>query len=838
LKYWKIYAIIKKQTGILQNLTYLTTEIDKTDKSMEVVKKMNKLDLDLRKKEKIPPEMNGSGRAFWRFFKSGTTFQALKFLAIYFGVGALFIALKFMAQNFFEVNETIISAIFILTYGFIIYLYFFGKTKNYLSKIDLASGQKLLTGEELQIGQKLEKFIGGVNEGYWEWDLKTGHYYASILNDEKFGYEHDFVKTVSEWRSLFHKDDEERTHNQVMNYLKEKTDKTYISSYRIRTKSGQYRWILSRGKGIWDNEGKALKLIGSHSDITDEMYVEELFIREKGICEKIIENAPILIIIRDRDGKIIEFNPYAEKITGFSKEEVIGKDSFSFIRPKETGKILDEYFNDLVKNKIITRNKEIGITNKEGFTSTVLWNNCFIKNYDGQIIGSVFIGIDVSEKIKMVETLHNLAYYDQLTKLPNKEKLSEIFEEEIHHRNGAGKKLAVVYFDIDNLKQINNTLGHHAGDEIIKRFASLLEEEVSPPNVVGRISGDEFVIIYVDKKDVNDVKKEVTRIIKDLRKPMLWENSEYYISVSSGIAMYPQHGNSFSQLIKCADTAMFVQKESGKDGVSVYDESMGERTWQVMKMGNQLKGAINNREFDLYLQPQFDIRENIMIGAEALIRWVHPQRGVVSPAEFITFAEERGFIDKIDQWVIEYACAQIKRIFDMGINNFKVAVNVSGKMLSSEKIIGTVKKAVNGNGINFSDLEIEVTETAVITNLESAIKTLRELKDLGIKIALDDFGTGYSSLSYLQRLPIDVLKMDRDFIKNVICKDTDRYIFKTIVDLAHNLGLLVLAEGVETSQQLEFVKESGCDMVQGYLLGKPVPCKEFFDLLKIKNIKV
>ncbi|WZL82014.1 EAL domain-containing protein [Vallitaleaceae bacterium 9-2] len=463
------------------------------------------------------------------------------------------------------------------------------------------------------------------------------------------------------------------------------------------------------------------------------------------------------------------------------------------------------------------------IRNSEGDYIWILSHGKAIWNHIGKPIRVAGSYTNVTEQMQNQEKLHQLAFYDQLTGLPNRSMLIERIEQEIQKDTYQEQKIGFLYLDIDDFKQINDTIGHDFGDEFICKIARFLEDEVNENAMVARLGGDEFGIAFFRLQDKREVETVAQRLLERIKQPWILQNNEFYVGVSIGITYYPEFGVNASALLQNSDIAMFVVKENGKDGYRIYDPKMHQRTWNYIKMNSQLRTAIENNEFSLYYQPQVDLKTHKVIGVEALIRWNHPQNGFIPPMKFIPFAEETGQIYAIGEWVVNTACA--KRLYweQHGLGTMKMSINISSKRLAQDDVVDKIKHEIATHKIKGNCIELEITETAIMDNIERAIEVIHELKALGVTIALDDFGTGYSSLTYLQRLPIDVLKVDRMFIKDIMREKEVGHIFKFITQLAHELGLKIVAEGVETKEQLEFLKDNGCDIIQGYYYSKPVP---------------
>jgi diguanylate cyclase (GGDEF)-like protein/PAS domain S-box-containing protein len=451
---------------------------------------------------------------------------------------------------------------------------------------------------------------------------------------------------------------------------------------------------------------------------------------------------------------------------------------------------------------------------------------------------------DVTDRRQAEEQIRMLAYYDTLTGLPNR----QLFNEQLQFSLGSAQRhdrmVAVVFLDIDRFKRINDTHGHSAGDLVLKQVAERLRdgmrdydavvrhEQDSTGVTLARLGGDEFIFCFSDLLRGEDAAKAAHRLLKLLEAPVTAGDSELFITSSLGIAMAPADGQDIESLIKNAESAMYVAKADGGNAVRFYDNSMNASAFKRLSLENSLRRALERNEFELHYQPQVDIENGQVIGAEALIRWRHPDIGMVSPAEFIPVAEESGLIAAIGDWVMREACRQNRAWQDAGLPGLRVAVNLSARQFRQEQLLREVELALYSAGLEPGFLELEITEGAVMQHAAESIKTLHALKEMGLHIAVDDFGTGYSSLSYLRRFPIDLLKIDRSFINEVVQNPDDAAITATIIAMARSLRLATVAEGVETVEQMEFLKRNGCRVVQGYLFSKPLPAADFAALLQ------
>ncbi len=431
--------------------------------------------------------------------------------------------------------------------------------------------------------------------------------------------------------------------------------------------------------------------------------------------------------------------------------------------------------------------------------------------------------------------LHELAYYDPLTRLPNRTMFEEESKKRMLEAEQNNKNLTFLFVDADHFKNINDVFGNIAGDKLLIDLAKMLSSFIEKQDYLARMGGDEFGLIFNDIDGLSSVLVKTQSMIDSINRIWSYDGIEFHVTISVGIANYPEHGRTYDTLMKCADIALYYAKENGRSQYAFYTDTMIEKTLQHIQLSSILNAALSNESFMLYYQPLVDVETGSIIGVEALIRLYDKDGKFIPPMDFIPFAEKSEFIHRINEWVIRSVCIQKKLWNDSGIIINKIMVNLSGKSVSQPGIFHDIKKIMNEFNILPHEIEFEITETAAIDNLEKTIELISHLKESGISISLDDFGIGYSSLTYLQKLPIDVLKIDRKFIMNVQCENEEEFIFKTVVDLAHSLGLKVVAEGIETKEQLAFIKKHHCDIAQGFYLYKPLPSGQVTELLKIRN---
>ncbi|MCM3089182.1 EAL domain-containing protein [Bhargavaea ginsengi] len=514
------------------------------------------------------------------------------------------------------------------------------------------------------------------------------------------------------------------------------------------------------------------------------------------------------------DGKVTFSNPAALKMLGYSRpEELEGQSSANIFRGGDSGEL--PQLND--ESDVFHR--------KDGTVFPVEYDISFIQE-DDQIFGQVVIFKDITERRYLEEEIKYYAYYDSLTDLPNRLQMKERLDEALENAKRDDEQVAVMFLDLDRFKLVNDTLGHSFGDLLLKEVAKRLSEAVPINGIVSRQGGDEFMIILLDVKNREEVLRAVSKINKSFAKPITIDDHEIFIKNSIGISMFPADGDNAEMLIKNADTAMYHSKEVAGGSYYFYDEKIGKRTIESVKYENALYRALERDEFTLYYQPQVDLCKHRMVGVEALIRWNHPEEGLVSPDIFIPLAEQTGLIVPIGEWVLREAVSQLKKWHDKGFDDLCMAVNLSAAQFEQGSLHRIVKQVLAETGIRPELLHLELTENQIMRNTDLAISTMNKLKELGVHLDIDDFGTGYSSLGYLQRFPLTTLKIDRTFIRDILLDEDDRALTDTIITMAKNMGLEVIAEGVETEEQADYLASHECTMMQGYFFSPPVPARK------------
>lgn len=517
---------------------------------------------------------------------------------------------------------------------------------------------------------------------------------------------------------------------------------------------------------------------------------------------------------------------------GYNPEELEDFDKwFNIVHPDDLG-LVKKMIKKQVGEKIEVIVFEYRVKAKNGCYKWVSSNTKCEFNSKGEAVATFGAFTDITELKEHQKRIHDLAYYDSVTGLPNRVMLSQVITEKIEKSYENNSKFSMIFIDVDNFKFINDSYGHIVGDQLLLEVGKRLRE-INNDNIMSfRLGGDEFIVLIENIVDKNDVEYLLKYLHKVVSNPFFVNGHMFYITCSGGVVVYPENGSTYQELLKNADTAMYKSKELGKGINSFYHEKMGETAIEKAKISGDLYRAIENNEFELYYQPIIDIERRKITGCEALIRWMHPENGIISPVKFINIAEENGTIIKIGKWVFENACEYAKAMHNSGHTDFNVSVNISLYQLLEKDFTNYVFDTIKRIGIAPESIIIEITESVLIQSMELAINKIKVLKDKNIRIALDDFGCGYSSLTYLKMLPINIVKIDRSFISDIECEEDIKNMTNIIILLARQLGLRVIAEGVENKHQLNYLKKHGCDMFQGYIISKPLPSQEFTKLIK------
>jgi diguanylate cyclase (GGDEF)-like protein/PAS domain S-box-containing protein len=583
---------------------------------------------------------------------------------------------------------------------------------------------------------------------------------------------------------------------------------------------GEHRTTITSKLPFTDSDGRVLGVLGSYTDITQRKRAD-LALRLQSRALDASVNA-ILITGPTETGNLIEYvNPAFKRITGYDPTEVIGQDCRLLQRDDRDQEGIAAIRQALAANREVTavlRNYR-----KDG---ALFWNQLYVApvpNPHGETTHHIGVINDVTALIRYQEQLEYQANYDSLTRLPNRNLLRDRLQHALvvaqRHHNG----VAVVFIDLDGFKNVNDSLGHSVGDRLLAVVGDRLARCARATDTVARHGGDEFVVVLTDTSDEQSLIVWMERVRATISEPVWLDGTELYVGCSMGASLFPQDGDDAETLMKKADLAMYRAKDMGRNTFQFYQPEMNASAGARMNLERRLRRALRDNEFLLHYQPQVDIGTGQIVGVEALVRWRDPEVGLVPPSSFIPVAEESGLIGPLSEWVLREACRQNKQWQDEGLPPARVSVNLSARQFQQHNIANLVTQVLAETGLEPRYLELELTESTIMRNAEEAVRMLNELHALGIGLAIDDFGTGYSSLSYLKRFPVDRLKIDRSFVSDIGISNDDETITSAIIALAHSLKMQVIAEGVETSAQLDFLKERACDEMQGYFFAKPLP---------------
>ncbi len=584
--------------------------------------------------------------------------------------------------------------------------------------------------------------------------------------------------------------------------------------------AGVPRTVLTSKIPLMNSEGKIFGLLGTFSDITEQRRAD-LALRLQSRALDASVNA-IMITAPTPGGNIIEYvNPAFKRITGYDPSEALGHDC-RFLQRGDR----DQEGLHLIREALRTGREVTAVLRNYRKDGVLFWNQLYIApvpDADGRVTHHISVINDVTELIQYQEQLEYQANYDALTRMPNRNLLRDRIEQALARAARAQGRVAVVFVDLDGFKNVNDGLGHSVGDKLLAVIAERLAQCARSSDTVARHGGDEFVVVLSDPADESAVMVWMERARAAIAEPMWIDDTELYVGCSMGASLYPQDGGDPETLLKKADLAMYRAKDMGRNTYQFYQPEMNSTVGTRLDLERRLRRALRDGEFLLHYQPQISLASEEVIGIEALVRWQDPEVGLVMPGGFIGLAEECGLIGPLGEWVLYEACRQNKAWQMAGLPAVPVSVNLSARQFHQKNIVTQVKTVLDETGLDPQYLELELTESTIMRNADEAAEMLADLRALGIGLAIDDFGTGYSSLSHLKRFQVDRLKIDRSFVSDIGRNADDEVITSAIITLAHSLQLRVIAEGVETVEQLAFLKQRGCDEMQGYYFSRPLP---------------
>jgi diguanylate cyclase (GGDEF)-like protein/PAS domain S-box-containing protein len=663
--------------------------------------------------------------------------------------------------------------------------------------------------------EQLQLAVDSAELGIWRFDLSTKRLDWNDQLFEMYGLHHeDFDNTLEAWRKRVLAEDIEHADQGFERVLA--GGSTHGIEFRIRRPDGEIRHIRASGAAINDDEGVLRELIGINFDITGMRRSEERLRQAATVFSNTIEG----VTITGLDGTILDVNEAFTEITGYARDEVIGKTPALL----QSGRHDADFYRGMWRALTETGQwrGEIWNRRKNGTVYPQLLTISAVREGGGAATGYVGVFSDITQIKRSEERLYHLAHHDPLTDLPNRLLLNERLGQSLRHAARRQSMLAVVFLDLDRFKTINDSMSHTAGDRLLRLVADRLKQAVRADDTVARLSGDEFLLLLEGVGAVDQVVTAITKLMEVFREPFDIEDTEISVTASMGVALYPQDGRDAATLLRNADAAMYRAKEEGRNAYHFYTEELTTSAFEHLFLENALRHALSRGEFRLVYQPQVELTTGRCIALEALLRWENAQQGTIGPGRFIPVAEHSGLIRAIGLWVLRNACSQAKAWLDAGFEFSHVAVNVAGPQVQDPGFADKVEEVLAASGLPARRLQLEVTESFLMHRPSDGIRELRRLRAKGIEIAIDDFGTGYSSLSYLKQLPIDTLKIDQSFVRDIPHDTNDMAISAAVVAMAGELGLKTIAEGVETTAQANFLRDHGCRMAQGFLFSRPV----------------
>lgn len=671
---------------------------------------------------------------------------------------------------------------------------------------------------------RLKLALWASSEQYWDYDLKTRHLRRMWVDSRSTSPELR-VLSMTESDHRIHPDDLAQVQEKLRAHLRGEAE-LFISEHRVLDNRGEWLWVRARGRAVeMGADGKVRRIAGTARDITHVRQVE----RERRIAIAVLRSMNEAVAVVDRDFRFVSINPAFTRTTGYSEREIIGQSASLLDSPQH-----DAAFYGRIRQKLANDGHwagEMWQRRKNGQEFLCSVESTAIEGVHGEQRLYIAVITDITQQKRAEQELRYLANFDTLTNLPNRAMLSERLSRAIVRARRQDHRIAVLFLDLDRFKDINDSLGHTAGDRILRAAAMRLQETVGEHQTVARLGGDEFTIVLENLDQPADADKVAREIIMAFEAPLVLDDrQEVVISPSIGISLYPDHGQVPTELLKQADTAMYQAKAAGRRTFVRYDDSMEVANRRRAQLSSALHKVLDRGELRLVFQPRLSLTTRRITGVEALLRWTSEDYGEIPPNQFIPLAEESGLILEIGEWVLLDACRTLRRWQDAGATDLTMAVNVSVLQLLRGDFSVSVRRVLAETGVAPQALELELTESVLMANAEQAATKLQALREMGVSLAIDDFGTGYSSLAYLKRLPITTLKIDKTFVTDLNRDPDDTAITTTVITMAHSLGLTVVAEGVETETQLRFLDHFRCDEVQGYWLSRPVPpdaCLQF-----------
>ena len=675
---------------------------------------------------------------------------------------------------------------------------------------------------EAQLGEAMD--MGHM--AYWEYDVEGQQFLANDrmlglirMTVEQMGGNGYAVPVASVLGRLVVVEDRPRLRDDISRCLRAADRaRIYSTDVRLRCGDGSTRWFAIRFHYMPGGDGEGPTIMGAAADIDEPRRTEE----QLRLLANVFEYSGEAIVVTDADNLIVSVNRSFTRLTGYEPDEVRGKNPRILSAGRMAAEGYQQMWRDIAEKG--GWEGEIWDQRKDGSCYPKWLTISTLKDAKGRITHHIGSFTDISERKQAEEKIHHLAHHDTLTGLPNRFSLHQRLTQAIASVRRESRSLAVMFLDLDHFKSINDTLGHPVGDRLLVAVSQRLKACVRDSDVVARLGGDEFVVVMTDvgEAPVGAVSAMAAKILQRLTMPHVVDGRELHATPSIGVAVFPDDGNDADTLMKNADVAMYHAKSRGRHNFQFFAASMNVAAEERVALEGSLRHAIDAGELLLHYQPQIDAVSGKVVGVEALVRWQHPERGMIPPVKFIPLAEETGLIEPLGLWVLDAACRQLWSMSRRHGAGLRMAVNLSARQLRQESLVDRVRELIATYEVAPGGLELEITESVAMDDPDLTIEVLRRLRELGVVLAIDDFGTGYSSLSYLKLLPIQRLKLDRSFVSEIETDHNDAIICSATIALAHSLGLEVVAEGVETEAQLTYLKYLGCDIIQGYYFSRPL----------------
>jgi diguanylate cyclase (GGDEF)-like protein/PAS domain S-box-containing protein len=662
--------------------------------------------------------------------------------------------------------------------------------------------------------------------GLWDWNLETDEVHHTQLK-ELFGIEPEFVTAMlSHLKPRLHPQDLPPLRRALVEHLKGRTE-DYQIEYRVRHGDGHWVWIEDRGRAVERGaNGRVIRMVGTRRDISVSKGLEE----QRRLAATVFEAASEGIVIFDPDYALIAVNQAFSRVTGYQIDDLLGRNVVELPCSRDARRHYSAIHQALEQQGSWQGELVEARKNGELYPQWLQLN--VVRDTRGNVSHIVGFFADLSARRESEERMRYLTHYDELTGLANRSLFRERLHEAHQRVRQGGRSLALLHINLDRFKLLNDSLGHEVADQMLQKIARRLVNALPEADTIARLSGDEFAVLFDAYGNLSSLARVATRLSTKLRLPLTVEGHELVVSASMGISMLPDNAREISALVSQSNMAMQHAKHLGGNNFQFYTDSLQASTLERLQLENQLRKAIEEKQLKVFYQPKLCLATGRLNAAEALVRWDHPTMGQVPPGDFIGVAEEVGLIGAIGEFVLRQACWQACEWQRQGLEPIRVSVNLSVHQLRQGKLVSLVRQVLEETGLAPHYLELELTESQLLDNVEHIIVTFQQLRDLGVKLAIDDFGTGYSSLSYLKRIPVDYVKIDQAFIRGLGEGGEDAAITRAIIAMAHGLSLKVVAEGVETAEQLAFLEAESCDEVQGYLISRPMEAFKLASLLR------